>query len=139
MNSSSSDKAAKECPALQIALPPELQRVLAQCQHDPVHIARDTTRTHTSSSQHALEIVYSVVLPAMAALVEEIHVPWVEHVYEATSDLEHIVMPRPLYAQHKATLLAAGFNIMPDLREFASADGLEEALRAGAQLGKKWN
>jgi hypothetical protein len=125
-------------PALQLALPPELQRVLAQCQSDPVHVARDTTRASTPTSEEALSIVYLQVLPVMAALMAEVDIPWMDHVFEATVDLEHIVMPRPMYVQYRSTLLAAGFKLMPDQRQFACADGLEEALRAGAQIGKKW-
>jgi hypothetical protein len=53
-------------------------------------------------------------------------------------DWEHVVIPTVVYELYKPQFDAAGFEKAPDLRQFATQDGLKEALLGGADFNKKW-
>jgi hypothetical protein len=114
-----------------------LQGLADRCQQEPVHLHRDTNVALTESGQEA-EVTLNVhCYPMLESLKEVVQIPWVAHVMEE-SGWENVVLPKPLYDVFAREFQQAGFSVAPDRRQFASADGLEEALKAGSNFNKKW-
>lgn len=118
-----------------------LRALQLKCELDPVHVKRDMLTCPTGpSAQEALHALYSVMAPMLSALQGELDIPWVAHVQESSveGDYEHWVIPSPIYQAFKPSFDSAGFVIAEDKRQFASGDGLREALLNGSDFNKKW-
>lgn len=107
----------------------------------PVHLGRQVETELLPSALEAHAILQTNILPLVEKVKELLQLTWVEHVYEESSGIEHIVIPAPFFEppELRRLWLAAGYVMQKDLRQFATQDGLQEALLAGADLGKKWH
>lgn len=107
----------------------------------PVHLGRQVETELLPSAQEALVVLAAHILPLVETVRQMLKLTWVEHVYEESTGIEHVVIPAPFFepTELKRLWLAAGYSVQQDKRQFASQDGLQEALRGGADLGKKWH
>jgi hypothetical protein len=106
--------------------------------HYPVHIRRDIE--YVGNSTTAVEIVHLALIPFIYALKDRFNIPWIAHVCEQGLHVtwEHLVLPTLVWEEHRELLQQAGFTEQPDIREFACADGLKDALIGGANINQKW-
>lgn len=114
-----------------------LQHLAMRCSLEPIHLHRDTSVELSASGQEGIETLNLHCYPMMEALLETIEIPWAAHVIEENG-WESVVIPKPLWEVFKREFAQAGFTEAPERRQFASADGLEEALRMGSDFNKSW-
>lgn len=115
-------------------MPLYIHRILGKARILMIHLRRELEGEMYPSKQVALGAVHSKVLDDMELLNSIKYIPNMAHVCDHM--YESLVVPLGLYEEFKLTLTTAGFKPAPDERQFACADGLQEALVRGGKVGR---